>query len=151
MMARPTTSRLARPAQRGMILIEALVAIVIFAIGILGIIALQAGTLQQVGDAKFRIDAANLAEQLLGQMWADDHTTATLQAKYASDNGSAYLLWKAVVEDRLPGANKMAPLVNIVSDATSSDTKKSTVTVTLYWQPPGSAKPHNYTTMTQIR
>lgn len=134
-----------------MILIEALVAILIFAIGILGIIALQAQTLQQVGDAKFRIDAANLAEQLLGQMWADDHTTATLQSKYASGNGSTYLAWRSVVQDRLPGANKMAPVVNIVSDSSTSDTKKSTVTVTVYWQPPGSMTPHNYTAITQIR
>lgn len=146
---RPRTARVCSTKQHGVILLEALIAILIFAIGVLGIIALQATTIQQVGEAKYRTDAANLTEQLIGQMWADDHTTATLQGKYASGNGSTYLLWKTAVESRLPGAAKKAPQVTIVADA--SDSTKSTVTILVYWQPPGSNQMHNYTTITQIR
>lgn len=137
--------------QKGMILIEALVAILIFAIGVLGVIALQAAMVKQVGEAKYRIDAANLTEQLIGQMWADNHTTSTLAAKYASANGSAYLTWKSLVENRLPGAAKKAPTVTIVADSATSDTRKSTVTLVVYWQAPGSSEMHNYSAVTQIR
>ncbi len=137
--------------QHGMILIEALVAILIFALGVLGIVAMQAVTIGQVSEAKYRIDAANLTDQLLGQMWSDDHATTTLQTKYASTSGSAYQAWRALVQNRLPGASQHAPQVSIQPDSTSSDVLKSTVTVIVYWQPPGSSQVHNYSAVTQIR
>jgi type IV pilus assembly protein PilV len=61
-----------RPAhRRGVALIEALIGFLIFAIGVLGLVGLQASmTKAQVG-AKVRADAALLANEVLGLMWAD--------------------------------------------------------------------------------
>lgn len=65
-------SRLARRRQsRGIALIEALVGILIFSLGILGLVGLQASMSRAQGSAKFRADAAYLSTDLLGQMWAD--------------------------------------------------------------------------------
>jgi len=66
-------------------LLEALIAILIFSLGILAIVALQAVSIKLTEDAKYRSDAALLAEELLGQMWASDHTPATLSALFGTN------------------------------------------------------------------
>lgn len=66
-------------------LLEALIAILIFSIGILAIVALQAVSIKLAGDAKYRSDAALLAEEMLAQMWVSDRTPATLSALFATN------------------------------------------------------------------
>jgi type IV pilus assembly protein PilV len=152
-LASKAPHRASLPAERaGFALIEVLVAILIFSIGILGVIGLQATVIKQISDAKYRIDAANLADQLIGQMWAEDHLTTTLITKYASSgstSGAGYLAWKAVVADRLPGVADHLPSVTI--EANSSDASESTVTLIVYWQVPGATNVNNYTTVSRIR
>ena len=50
-------------------LLEALVAILIFSIGILAMVAMQAVAIKQTGDANYRTRATLLANRLIGQMW----------------------------------------------------------------------------------
>jgi len=57
---------------RGLSLIEALVSILIFSIGILGLIGLQARAIAFSSDAKFRADAAFLANQLIARIAVAD-------------------------------------------------------------------------------
>lgn len=57
--------------QQGATLIEALVAVLIFSIGILAVIAMQAFAVSTVTDAKYRADASFLANQALGRLWGD--------------------------------------------------------------------------------
>ena len=63
----------AKPArlQQGATLIEALVAVLIFSIGILAVVAMQAFSVRAVTDAKYRADASFLANQALGRLWGD--------------------------------------------------------------------------------
>jgi len=63
----------AKPArlQEGATLIEALVAILIFSIGILAVVGMQAFSVSAVTDAKYRADASFLANQALGRLWGD--------------------------------------------------------------------------------
>ena len=65
-----TTQRKAR-AQRGFMLLEVLVALLIFSIGVLGIVGLQASMTKAQTGSKFRADAAFLAQRLVGGMWSD--------------------------------------------------------------------------------
>jgi len=60
-----------KSAQGGVALIEAMVAIFIFSIGVLAVIGMQAVSIRTSSDAKYRADAAYLADQLIGRMWAD--------------------------------------------------------------------------------
>lgn len=60
-----------RPRQQGVALIEALVGILIFAFGIIGLVGLQAAMTRAQGSAKYRADASYLGSQVLGTMWAD--------------------------------------------------------------------------------
>lgn len=58
--------------QAGVMLLEALIAILVFSFGILAIVGLQASAIKSTSDAKFRADAAFLANQILGVIWSDD-------------------------------------------------------------------------------
>ncbi len=133
-------------------MIETLVAILIFSFGILGIIGLQATSIQQVSEAKYRIDAANLADQLLGQIWSDDHTTALIAAKYGTGGGTAttgYLAWRTQVQNSLPGVAANPPTVTVAADA--MDAQRSTVVVTVSWQSPGASSVSNYVSSSRVR
>ncbi|MEO8132864.1 MAG: type IV pilus modification protein PilV [Betaproteobacteria bacterium] len=66
-----------RHAQSGAMLLEALIAILIFSLGILAIIGLQAQSIRNSSEAKYRSDASYLANQLIGRMWADRANLAT--------------------------------------------------------------------------
>jgi type IV pilus assembly protein PilV len=57
--------------QQGVVLLEALIAVLIFSLGILGLVGLQANMLKNAGDSKFRSDASFVAQQRIGEMWAD--------------------------------------------------------------------------------
>lgn len=129
--------------QQGSMLLEGLIAILIFSMGILAIVGMQGASIKNVSDAKYRMDAANLADQLIGQMWADDKTTATLQAKYNSPSGAGFTAWKTDVQNTLPGVAANPPTVAIDGN--------NLATVTVLWQAPGSATSHKHVVMAQVR
>jgi type IV pilus assembly protein PilV len=131
-------------AQRheGATLIEVLVAILIFSIGILALVALQAASVQSATQARYRTDASLLADDIVGQMWGDDKTTTALQANYNSPSGAKFLGWQAQVEANLPGAANHPPTIVIDSD--------NRATVTVQWQAPGESAPHRFVLVTQI-
>jgi len=134
-----------RSSQAGFSLIEALVAIVIFSIGVLALIALQVTSVRQASNAKYRSDAALLANQLIGQMWVSDRTTTTLQTNF-NTGGTLYTPWATTVQAQLPGAAASAPTVVVGADGQ--------VTVNLFWKAPneqGTDPEHRYTAVARIQ
>jgi type IV pilus assembly protein PilV len=146
--------------QRGSMLLESLIAILLFSVGILAIVGLQAAAIKNSNDAKYRADAALLANQLIAQMWVADRTQ--LSANYSSSitgaavNGVAtitagplYTVWKDKVIAALPGVtNTIPPLVNI-----TAITGGVSVTVTLKWKLPSESATvaaHQFTTIAHI-
>jgi len=125
---------------RGIVMLDALIAIVVFSIGILGMVRLQASAVQLASDAKYRTDAAMLADQIIGQMWGDD--PATLAASYASST-TKYKNWANLVATTLPG-------VTATTMPTISVGANNLVIVTVNWQPPNAPNAHNYVSITQI-
>ena len=132
-----------RSKQSGSFLLEALVSVLIVAFGILGIIGLQARSMQNINDAQYRSEAVYLASTLIGLMWVD--SPATLSAEFGSvAAGPKYDEFKTLVAARLPGADVSAndPIVTVtpaVAPATGTN-----VEITIFWQPPGEASRHNY-------
>jgi len=55
-------------SQRGVFLLEVLIAIVIFAIGILAMISMQAVSIAAQNDSQFRVEAEHLIDQLTSQV-----------------------------------------------------------------------------------
>lgn len=55
--------------QSGFMMIEVLVAILLFSVGLLGLVALQTSTAQNATNAEYRSIAASLSNELVSQMW----------------------------------------------------------------------------------
>lgn len=70
--------------QSGLILLEGLVAVLIFSLGILGAVALQASMIKANSEAKYRAEAALIVEQRIAQLWIDQ----TSLASYAEVEGT---------------------------------------------------------------
>ena len=125
----------ARRAASGIVLIEALVGILIFAMGVLGIVGLQAAMTKAQASNKFRGDASYLASGLIGTMWSDDVTNNL--SKYTTAGCASYAPcndWSAKVATALPGG----------TTAITVDAAKN-VTVTIQWTVPNEGT-HSYTT-----
>jgi type IV pilus assembly protein PilV len=77
-------------------LIEVLVALLLFSLGILGMVAMQARASQLAADSEDRTKAALLANDMAATMWAqlsttvDDSTLSTWQTKVAATSSGAY-------------------------------------------------------------
>lgn len=142
----------ARKQQAGAMLLEALVSILIFSIGILAIIGLQAAAVRASSDAKYRSEASLLTNQLIGQMQSSDRTVATLQTNFQGGvgcgaNGTAYTAWLADVTATLPGVAANPPTVCIAAGATAGNV----ATITVFWLPPGdTGAAHQYSTIVPI-
>lgn len=152
------TPRPFQKTQCGFLLIEALISVLVFSVGVLAIIKLQAMSIGNVSDATYRTSASMLANQIIGQMWADDRTPAVLQGNFQGSEGSGgaqYAAWLTEVQQTLPGisggANAPTVTVTYVAGANPPATAKSQVQVTLWWQPPNAESRHSYVTVTQIK
>ena len=153
-------------------ILEAMIALLVFSLGILGIVGLQAASIKASTDAKYRSEASLLANEVIGRMWVTDRTLATLQGRFASPGGADYLSWAwgetgasetgsaaeptpGNVRATLPGAAANPPTISIAAVAPAAVTvpptpSTSLVTVTVFWQLPGEPTPHNYTAVAQI-
>lgn len=93
---------ISRPRQRGVALLEVLIAILIFSFGILELTRLQSAMTRAQGSAKFRADAVNLADDVVGLIWTD--RPGLLQYDQASCASYARCAdWQRKVASTLPG------------------------------------------------
>lgn len=83
----------------GFAMLEALVALLICAMGVLGVVGLQGAMTRAQTAATFRAEAAFLAQQLLGEMWADRSNLAAYDSRSC---GTSCQDWQARVAARLP-------------------------------------------------
>lgn len=67
-MRRRQTAMEARRGQRGSFLLEALIGMILFFIGVLTMIALQASSIAIQADSQYRTEAGNLVDQILGEV-----------------------------------------------------------------------------------
>lgn len=147
--------------QRGVMLLEALIAILIFSIGILAIVGLQVNSIKLANDSKYRSDANLLASQLIGEMWMAQ-SSPSFTADFSGSNyagGANYVAWASRVAAAIPiPAGTSAPSVTIAQTALvipgASSVPSSNVTIDIYWSVPGEssngAGAHRYSTNTQI-
>jgi type IV pilus assembly protein PilV len=137
MIAASRTLQARRSPQQGSFMLEALIAILIVALGILGTVGLYARSIQNVDDAKFRGEAALLANTLVGQMWVSDPRITALKANFDSGSGGpGYVEFAALVAQRLP--NSTVPTVIVTqSVGPAATTSSSDVVITIQWKHPG--------------
>jgi type IV pilus assembly protein PilV len=129
--------------QTGSYLLEALIAILIFAFGVLGVVGLLGSSIRVTNDARYRAEAANLANGMIGDMWMT--TAANIDTDFAS-GGTKLNTWTTKIANLLPGG--IAPDVVISPGIVTSESR--TAVVTIYWQLPGETQRHQYVTTAQI-
>ncbi len=141
-MKRPMAMRRLPGHQQGVMLLEALIGILIFSVGILAMLGMQATAMRATIDAKYRSEASFLANEIIGQMWVD-RAALNLYNDTASCPGPGKpCAWVARVQSLLPQA--------IGTEAPSIDVSGQQVTVTVRWKRPGETTPSNHTAITQI-
>lgn len=141
-------------AQRGSSLLEALVAILIFSFGVLALVALQAVSVKNSIDAKYRSDASYLANQIVAQMWVD-RANLDSYAHYAAGSVCAYsgtasalasvTGWVSQVAALLPGTSATTTQIQV---NTVGGAKR--VKVTVCWKVPQETSSHNFSVTAQI-
>jgi len=124
-------------SQAGVMLIEALVAILLFSIGVVAVMGMQAVSIEQVSQAKYRTDASYLANQIIGQMWLDQANLST----YTTAGSAGRSSWDAVVAATLPSGT-----ATITQDATT----KSLMTVTVNWKMPNETTTRKFVSVANI-
>jgi type IV pilus assembly protein PilV len=119
-----------KAAQRGVALLEVLLASLILAIGLLGTIGLQARAYSALSDAGMRAEATIATEKLLAIMTNDQGPAQANLALYAvagaAAPGAALAPWYAETRALIPGAT-------IVVVVTPTGTRLSRVDVTISW------------------
>jgi type IV pilus assembly protein PilV len=117
-----------KAAQQGVVLLEAMIAILIFSMGVLAIVGLQAAMIKNTADSKYRSEAGYIAQTRIGQIWADPA------------NAASYVETNTDISALLPSGTRTV---------TQPVTGQFTVTVT--WQQPGAGETqHNFTTTAHI-
>jgi type IV pilus assembly protein PilV len=130
-------------SQQGVMLLEALVAILIFTLGVIAVMGMQAVSIQQVSQAKYRIDASYLADQIIGKMWVDQAIPANL-AGYASAGGPGRATWDTLVADSLPSGVGVITVVNNIPGP------GVVATVTVQWRQPSETITRKYVAVANL-
>jgi type IV pilus assembly protein PilV len=129
--------------QKGVMLLEALVGILIFSIGILAMLGMQAIGIRNTIDSKYRSEAAYLANEIVGQMWVDRTNIASYDD--AGAGNARRTAWDTRVASLLPqdpaDPTVTAPLITIAGRQ---------ATVTVRWKRPGETTVSQYVMIAQI-
>jgi type IV pilus assembly protein PilV len=113
-----------KSTQTGSVLLEALIAVLIFSLGILALVGLQAAMIKNTGAAKFRTDASYIAQKRIGEMWADP------------GNLAAYVEANTDISAMIPGGRR-----SVIALANPTEYQ-----VTVGWTAPGEVPAANDTT-----
>jgi len=140
------TMNAGRDLQKGSYLLEALVAVLVFSFGVLGLVGIVAQSVRATNDARYRAEAANLAAAVVGEMWAT--AAADLDTQYGT-GGTKLAAWQTQVGGLLPSASGAnAPQIDLTQPGLSS--RARSVVVTVFWQLPGDSTRHQYVMSAQI-
>lgn len=136
--ARPHLRGAGRRSESGIVLVEVLVALLIFMLGVLGLVGLQTSMTRAQTESKIRADAAYLASEAVGRMWSD----LTNLAGYSGSSCASLdrcKEWQGKVASGLPGG----------TGAITVDVPTGDVTVEIDWTLP-SGETHKYVTSTTV-
>jgi type IV pilus assembly protein PilV len=143
-------ARAGRRAAGGFMLLEVLVALLIFMVGSLGIVGLQAAMTKAQTGSKFRADASFLAQRLIGNMWSDRSGLTN----YATANCASHTRcneWVSEVARALPNGAATVTVAALPdgTDVSTGLVVAADVTVTITWAPPNEEQ-RTYTTTSSV-
>ncbi|MGJ9416783.1 hypothetical protein ACHAC9_03300 [Massilia sp. CMS3.1] len=115
--------------QQGVALLEALIAALLLAIGLLGTIGLQARAYSALSDAGMRSEATIAAERLIGVMTTDTGHLDDYALAAGGQPGERLLAWYTATRKSIPGAT-----VTVTVTAGTGAKAPSEVAITIGWQ-----------------
>jgi type IV pilus assembly protein PilV len=130
-------------SQRGAMMLEALIGILIFSTGILALIGMQALAISYASDAKYRADASFLANQVIAEMWVNRPTISTYAYAGSGAVPAPISGWVTAVESTLPGATSNKPIIAV-------DVATGQVSVTVRWRPANAEAVRNHRSIALI-
>lgn len=153
--------------QDGVMLLEALIGLLIFSVGILAMVGMQAAAFSASADAKHRSDAAAFANDIISKIWMTvDRTSAantiTSLNSYqlntggtdcnftggAADGTNAVLAaWVSAVTDTATGLLGATASMQQIAVSTADLNR---VTVTVCWQSPQDARSRKHQVITYV-
>jgi type IV pilus assembly protein PilV len=136
-----------RPRSDGFALIEVMVAVLLFAIGILGLVGLQASMMQAQTSSKVRADAANLADELTAIIWSDMTNIAAYTTGGCAGNARCNG-WLTKLPQVLPGGTLQTLTIDL-SGTSITNQDYGLITVTLNWSLPNGGT-HTYTSISNV-
>lgn len=142
--------------QRGFSMMEVLVAVLVFSLGVLGLVRLQATAVRMSTDARQRSEATFLADQLLARMLIADPATAATFAHRpggtvsCAPTGTAST--NAIVTDWLTQVTATFPRAVAGEQQIVVTTGAATdVTVRLCWKNAEADTPHTYEVTNRVQ
>jgi type IV pilus assembly protein PilV len=108
-----------------MALLEGLLAILIFSLGILGLIGMQGASMRSTTLAKMRIDASLVADEQIGRAWLNHDNLAN----FTESN---------------------TPVPTLPNGKRTTVVSGNQLTVTVSWEVPGDSMTHSYRAVAQI-
>jgi type IV pilus assembly protein PilV len=155
----------ARSAQQGIMLIEGIIGMLIFLIGVLAMLGLQASAIAVQTDAQYRIEASKQVDRLLGEInvTVDRSSSAALLASLqqfqhqaagtacsysgAASAQTAVTNWVTALTStattRLPGSTAAMQQVLVAGNFNQ-------VTITVCWQAPNDTVPRRHTVVSYV-
>lgn len=155
--------------QQGVMLLEALIGILIFSVGILAMVGMQAAAFSASADAKYRAEAASFANQIISDIWmgVDRSSDANLAISLnnfqlnaggsdcaftggMADGTNAVLAgWVSSVTNSTTGLlGATATMQQVLVSTASADLNR--VTVTICWQTPQDARSRKHQVISYV-
>ncbi len=114
-----------RRRQHGIALLEAMIAVVILAIGLIGTVGLQARAYAALSDAGLRAEATMAADKLIGTITADSANVANYALAANAAPNATVQPWVNDTLARIPGA--------IISVTITPQVRRSQVDIAILW------------------
>jgi type IV pilus assembly protein PilV len=126
---------------RGFFTLEAIVAVMIFMIGIVGALQIQTTAIRANSDAQYRINASYFAEEIIADMSVNIPNIPT----YADGSNTWYQKWVVELTKSIPGVSNNPPIITATANGSAYN-----VTVTIFWKKPGDSVVSQFKTTTVI-
>jgi type IV pilus assembly protein PilV len=110
-------------SQQGVVLLESLIAVLLFSMGILALVGLQTAMVTNTTASKYYADANYIAQKKLGELWADPANIVAAETDVPE-------LPNGLCSVTIPTAGQ--------------------VSIVVTWQQPGETEEHNVTTSARI-
>jgi len=127
----------------GSALIESLISLLVFSIGLLSLLALLSATLKESDNARYRSEASLLASDLVSRMWSGERSLTALQQRF-DPQSNEYQLWLQRVQSVLPGISATRNTPQLLID------DQRQITLTMFWQAPSDLERHQLVMVTRL-